>query len=271
MIMSKNKKFEEEFLTCFKKLKLNKSKNVYVTSNLSNIAKIRISKNQKLSSIFNSLTKTIGKDYTIFVPSATLNLCNTDIPFDLDKTPSHKMGPLSEFIRQKKSIRSMHPFWSISGIGKNAKLLKEVSKHAYGYGSPWSKMLELDFLQLNIGMHPSKAVTLIHHIETIIGAPYRYTKLFNHKISHKNSYYYEEFYQSVFFKKTDSKKKIKLNEHYFKILKNKKKLNYSINSSGLEMWSFKMKDFFKVATDLFEKDIYNYLEYKPNLDKISKY
>ena len=29
-------------------------------------------------------------------------------------------------------------------------------------------MLELDFLQLNIGMHPSKAVTLVHHVETLM-------------------------------------------------------------------------------------------------------
>ena len=30
-------------------------------------------------------------------------------------------------------------------------------------------MLDLDFQQLNLGIHPSKAVTLIHHIETIYG------------------------------------------------------------------------------------------------------
>ena len=43
---------------------------------------------------------------------------------------------------------------------------------------PWSKFLDLDVLQVNIGIHPSKAVTLIHHIETIFGVPYRYTKEF---------------------------------------------------------------------------------------------
>ena len=131
-------------------------------------------------------------------------------------------------------------------------------------------MLDLDFLQLNISMHPSKAVTLIHHIETIIGVPYRYSKLFKHKIRLNNKTYYEDFYQSVFFNEVNSKKKIKLNENFFEILKKKKKLNYFKHSSGLEMWSFKMKDFFKVATDLFKKDIFTYLEFKPNLSKISK-
>lgn len=265
------KEFEKDFLLSFKKLKLNKNKNVYITSNLTNISKIRIPKQKKLELIFNSLTKTIGKKYTIFVPGASLNLCNSNIPFDLANTPSHKMGPLAEYIRKKKSIRSIHPFWSICGIGQNSKILKDVSKHAYGYGSPWSKMLDFDFLQLNIGMHPSKAVTLIHHIETIIGVPYRYSKSFKHKVISNNKIYYDNFYQSVFFKNVNSKKKIKLNEHFFEILRKKKKLNYFKNSLGLEMWSFKMKDFFKVATELFKKDIFTYLEFKPNLSKISKY
>ena len=36
--------FEKEFLSCFKRLKINKTKNIYVTSNLSNLSKIRIRK-----------------------------------------------------------------------------------------------------------------------------------------------------------------------------------------------------------------------------------
>ena len=41
------------------------------------------------------------KNYSIFVPSATLNLCNTSIPFDLEHTPSDKMGPFAEYVRLK--------------------------------------------------------------------------------------------------------------------------------------------------------------------------
>ena len=264
-------KFEKEFLSSFKRLKINKTKNIYVTSNLSNISKIRIRKQKKVEIIFNSLKKTMGEKYSIFVPTATLNLCNTKIPFDLQNTPSHNMGPLAEYIRQKKSIRSLHPFWSICGIGNNAKILKNVSKHAYGFGSPWSKMLELDFLQVNIGIHPSKAVTLIHHIETIIGVPYRYNKLFRHRVKCDGKLYEDDFFQSVFFNKVNSKKKIKLNEHFFKILKDQKKLNYVKHKSGLEIWSFKMRDFFKVSTNLFYKDMFTYLETKPNFNKIFNY
>ena len=32
-----------------------------------------------------------------------------------------------------------------------------------------------------------------------------------------------------------------------------------------------MRDFFKVSTDLFHRDMYNYLEFKPNFNNISNY
>ena len=266
------KEFENEFLLSFKKLRVNKNKNIFITSNLKKISNIRIKKQDKLELIFKSLAKSIGRNYTVFVPTATLNLCNTKNLFDLVNTPSKDMGPFAEYVRhKKKSIRSLHPFWSITGIGKNAKILKNVSKHAYGYGSPWSKMLDLDFLQVNIGIHPSKAVTLVHHIETIIGVPYRYNKSFNHKIKNNKKIYEDEFFQSVFFNKIDLKKKIKLNEHFFKILEKQKKMIYSKHKSGLDMWSFKMKDFFEVANQLFQNDMYTYLEFKPKFNKISDY
>ena len=145
-----SKKLITDFKKSFKKLKLDRVENVYVTSNLTSIANLRIPKEDKLSIILNSLKSIMGKKYTIFSPSASMNLCNTKFVFDLKKTPSYQMGPLAEFIRtQKKSTRSLHPFWSISALGKNSKILNHVSNHAYAYGSPWSKMLDLDTTQLS--------------------------------------------------------------------------------------------------------------------------
>ena len=167
----------------------------------------------------------MGKNYTIFSQSSSFNLFNTKLTFDSKNTPSHRMGPLAEFIRtQKNSTRSLHPFWSISAIGKNAKILNNVSKHAYAYGSPWSGMLDLDTTQLNLGIHPSRAVTLVHHIETLCGVPYRFNKEFECKILDKNKVKAEKFYMSVFFKNRNIKKRIKLNEHFFIELKKKKKI-----------------------------------------------
>ena len=130
-----------------------------------------------------------------------MNLCNTSIPFDIKNTPSDKMGAFAEYIRKlSDSVRSNHPFWSVSGIGKDANILKNVSKHAFGVESPWSHFLDMDVKQLNLGLHPSKAVTLIHHIETIYGVPYRYTKEFNHPILKNGKIIKDYFYQSVMFR-----------------------------------------------------------------------
>ena len=90
----------------------------------------------------------------------------------------------------------MHPFWSVICVGKNSNLLKKVSTHAYGAGSPWSIMLNLDTIQLNLGIHPSKAISLIHHIETLVGVPYRFNKEFNQRIKIKNKIVRKKFYMS---------------------------------------------------------------------------
>lgn len=258
--------FSSEIEEAFKKLKLNSERNLFITSNLSQISKIRIPKEKKLNLILGNLRKILKKNHTIFSPSSNLDLFYKQYIFDIENTPSFKMGPLAEHIRsQKGSIRSMHPFWSVTGIGQNAKLLKNVSKHAYGYGSPWSIMLNLDTIQLNLGLHPSKAVTLIHHIETICGVPYRFNKEFECKIKIKNRVKKEKFYLSVFFKNQNIKKRIKLNEHFFDELSKKKKLKYFKTESGLEIWSFKMRDFFEIVIKNFNKNIFDYLESKPDL------
>jgi aminoglycoside 3-N-acetyltransferase len=261
--------FSKEVIDTFKKIKLINCKNIYITSNLKQIGRIKIFKQKKLDIIYQSLIKVMGNKYSIFFPGASMNLCNSFETFDQKNTPSNKMGPLAEYLRTKKKyLRSLHPYWSICCIGKNKNILRNVSRHAYGMGSPWSKMLELDTLQVNIGINPENAVTLIHHVETVVGVPYRYNKEFLHPIKIGSKTIMEKFYLSVRFKKYKIEKKKKLNKHFFDEMKKKKLLNYYKSPNGMEIWSFKMRDFYKIALNFFIKDIYNYLE-KPmdiNLD-----
>ncbi len=265
-------KLNKSLIKSFKKLNINKSQNVFIASDLSCLRKLRIPKKDLLDLIYKSIKFSLPKKSTIFVPTGNIDLCNKDFVFDIKETPSKDMGSFSEFIRKKKkTVRSLHPLWSVSANGENSKLLNNVSKHSYGIGSPWSLMLDLDTVQINIGKHPSKAVTLIHHIETIFGVPYRYNKQFLKKIKVNNKIIISDFYMSVFFKKINAEKKIKLNEHYFNKLKKNKKLNHTINEYGLEVWSFKMRDFYSIAIQEMKADIFNYLEKKPRLDLIKMY
>ncbi len=265
-------KFNTTLNRNFKYLKLQKYNNIFVASDLSKLGKLRLKKNDLLENIYTSIKNVTNKPSTIFVPTGSLSHCNSSKIFDLKDSPSEDMGAFSEYIRKKKnSIRSLHPLWSVSGNGKNAKSLENVSKHAYGIESPWSKMLDLDTLQINIGKHPSRAVTLIHHIETIFGVPYRYNKQFLNKIKINNKIIISDFYMSVFFKNIGIQKKIRLNEHFFEKLKKKKRLNYIKNKFGLEIWSFRMRDFYSVAIQEMKLNIFNYLEKEPKFDLLKKY
>ena len=255
-----------ELFNCILELGLVKGNNLYITGDMGALGKIRIKKSTKQKIFLNSFTNSIGPDGTIFSPAASMNLCNTDIPFDINLTPSHEMGSLAEYIRKlPHSIRSFHPFWSITGIGPEASKLENVSRHAYGAGSPWSHFLDLDTTQVNMGIDPSRAVTLIHHIETIIGVPYRYTKEFIHPIVYGDKIKYEPFYQSVFYAGSNTKKRVLLNQHYFEKLKSKGLVKTSHHPSGLTFTAFKMRDFYSVAMEFFIDDIYNYLEEPPKI------
>lgn len=244
----------------------------YVAGNISALARTRLKKDVILETFLNALQGIIGSNGSIFSPSASMNLCNTTTTFDIHSTPSHEMGAFAEYLRLlPTSIRSLHPFWSISGVGQHAGLLNRVSRHSYGAGSPWSYFLELDARQINIGFHPSRAVTLIHHIEVISGVPYRYTKEFLHPIlTANNSISVEPFYMSVMYRDSDIEKRIALNEHYFSELEARNLIQHCIHSSGLKIWSFKMRDFFRVATEFFIDDIYNYLEQPPRIRPYTK-
>ena len=262
---------EIDLANCILDLGLEKGNNLYITGDMGALGKLRIRKSIKQEIFLKSFNNSIGLDGTIFSPAASMNLCNTDIPFDIDLTPSHEMGSLAEYIRKlPQSIRSLHPFWSIAGIGPEAERLKKLSSHSYGVGSAWSHFLELDVTQVNMGIDPSRAVTLIHHIETIVGVPYRYTKEFIHPIVYGDEIKYKPFHQSVFYANCDAKKRVLLNQHYFKVLDSRGLLKTSQHSSGLQFTAFKMRDFYSVAIDFFSDDIYNYLEEPPKLKPYRK-
>jgi aminoglycoside 3-N-acetyltransferase len=258
--------FEGEMTGCLGDLGIRSNDHVYVTGNLAALGRVHIRKEQKKAILLKAFQDTIGSNGTLFSPAASMNLCNTDMPFDLRMTPSHQMGAFAEYLRKKSEAeRSLHPFWSVSGIGPEAHRLRRVSRHSYGAGSPWSMFLELDATQVNIGVHPSKAVTLIHHIETTIGVPYRYTKEFMHPIRYPEDIIVEPYYMSVMYKDSDIQKKLLLNEHYFEELDRKGLLLKSEHPTGLKLWSFKMMDFYETVMEFFIDDIYTYLEQPPSI------
>jgi|GEM_PF-602343 aminoglycoside 3-N-acetyltransferase len=257
---------EQGFMDSFHKLGIGSDDNLYINGNLAALGKVRLKKDVKQKILLTAFQKKIGSTGTIFSPSASMNLCNTQIPFDIKNTPSHEMGSFAEYIRlAPESVRSFHPFWSISALGLNSERLCHVSRNAYGAGTPWEVMLDLDVRQVTFGIHPSRAVTLIHHVETVTGAPYRYIKEFLHPVITKHKIEVQPFYQLVMYKNSQVQKRIRLNEHYFNVLSKKGLFHEVHDKSGLVFYTFKFRDFYNIAVEFFIDDMYNYLEYPPEV------
>ena len=126
----------------------------------------------------------VSKSQSVFLPSATLSLCNNPDIFDIKLTPSENMGVIAERYRLEfAEVRSAHPFWSHCGSGDVArKILSEVHMNAYGAGSVWEKLLECRTLHISIGANLFQTPSIVHHVEQSVGVPYRYTKLFEKKV-----------------------------------------------------------------------------------------
>lgn len=222
-------------------------------------------KEQVLSDHFEILSNIINlKKGTIVISTATTSLCNTDKPFDIEKTPS-EMGSLTEFIRNTKySRRSLHPFNSYAAIGKHSKFIcNYFNRHSVGPNTPEEKLIELNAKYLSVGVHPKDSSTLIHHIEKTVGVPYRYIKEFTHPIVVKNKIIYEKFYLNV--RHRESKITMNLDKEIFPYFKKK---GYKIHQTKLgrgKIYLFSAKEFYDSSVELLQKNLYACLDGIPKI------
>ena len=221
------------------------------------------SQNDLLAAHFNVLADLVDLSVgTIVVSTATFSLCNTENVFDILNTPS-EMGSLTEYARTRPgSVRSFHPFSSYAAIGKNANYICEnTSRNSIGPNSPKARLLELDAQYLGIGLPPSRVSMVIHHIEQLMGVPYRYTKEFNHPVLRNGIIQYEPFY--LFVRYLDSEVEDDLDIKVFPYFFSE---GYKIKEANLgrgKVYSFSMNDFYLSTVKLLTKDIYAMLESEP--------
>lgn len=259
-----------DLLEAYGRLGVGPGKLIYVASDLTRLMRYaKPGREAVLDAHLTAFRELLGPGGTIFVPTATANLCNTTVVFDPAATPSQDMGVFSEYVRTRKcAVRSIHPFWSVAGIGPHAQeILGSVPRHAYGYGSVWQKFVDLDILGINIGKSPHFSISVIHYIETVIGVPYRYTKEFIHPVLRDGKVSREPFYLSVVYRDCDI-----LRNKNVKIFENFKKFG-SLNEVKIgrgHAWSFSHAEFFRVTTKLFLSDIYCWLDRPPTVRPYQK-
>jgi len=128
--------------------------------------------------IYDSLIKTLGDDGTLVLP-----LYNFDFPksqyFNFNETPS-QMGALTEIGRTRKNaIRTGHPIYSFSVVGKLSNEFKAIdNKSGYGADSPFAKLRELNGKIAVIGLSDQNSMTSYHFVEEQNVVDYRYFKDF---------------------------------------------------------------------------------------------
>ncbi len=247
----------------YKRVGIGKGRVVYLTGNFGSIGKFEEkSKIEVLNTHFSVINDLIGADGTLVVPTHSWSICNSDIPFDSKNTPS-ETGVFTEFVRRMPgSVRQLHPFSSSTAYGADAqKICADNSRHVYGPNSPFSRMIEADAIHVSVGMHIRKTISLVHHVELIMGVPYRYTKEFMHPCIINGERRILDFYLYVIRRELnitrDKNKKI-----FRFFCERYHHLTSPLGRSSIQ--SLQFREFYKATVDLFSKDIYSWLESPPH-------
>ena len=144
---------------------------------------------------YQTLKNLIGPSGTLCMNTYSFDTLRYNKKFNYNDSRTTS-GKLSEILlKDKNSVRSHHPVFSVSAIGKYADYIcKNNSFHNYGYGSPYHKFLNKNGKIINLGMNPWQ--NSFHHVsEFLIGVPYYYNKFTNVKYF-KNKKKYNEKYTS---------------------------------------------------------------------------
>lgn len=160
--------------------RLKKGDVVYVVSDILNLVKVskRHGEGFNRDLFINKLQKKIGVEGTLLIPTFNWDFCK-GIPFDYEYTPS-KTGALGNCaLKRNDFLRTKHPIYSFAVWGKDAKMLVEKQfDNSFGIDSIFDYMCKVSAKALIIDLPTLAGLTFIHHIEQVVGVPYRYEKVF---------------------------------------------------------------------------------------------
>ena len=114
----------------------------------------------------------LGAAGTVFVPTYTFGEREV---FDPRRSSTTESGVLSEYFRGFPSaVRSLSPTHSHIGLGAQADQLPiNTVRRPFGDPSDFSDFLELDARLVLLGCSFADGATFLHHMEAVLGVPYR--------------------------------------------------------------------------------------------------
>jgi aminoglycoside 3-N-acetyltransferase len=132
--------------------------------------------------VFEGIFDVIGENGTLLTPTFSYDYARSQTPYHHETSPS-EIGPFTEYLRTRPdSVRSLHPLFSISGVGKNAHaILDNVGKSAYGLCSPFMRLSRYQTKFLFLGT-TIRNMTYFHHLEQLYGVNHMYNKVFDTEV-----------------------------------------------------------------------------------------
>lgn len=247
-------------------LGINKGDTLLVNEDLTYFGKCEDarSKQQVLETFFNTFFDLIGSDGTLVVPTWNTHITESKEPFIYEETPS-AAGVFSEYVRQHPgSIRSLHPLMSYTAVGKNASFICDhVAKSAYGLETPFDRLLKLDSRAISMGLRARQTCSIVHHVEMMMGAPYRYHKEFTIPVFRRGQKIESEFYFFVRNLEADIQKDG--NEKLFELFQ-KKGFNLKVSRIGNGIVeSYVFRELYETCVELLKNDIYGLLKHPPEI------
>ncbi|TAK64079.1 MAG: AAC(3) family N-acetyltransferase [Methylobacter sp.] len=128
--------------------------------------------------VLESFLIALGKSGTLLLP-----LFNFDFPkgvrFDIRNSPSH-MGVFTEVGRLwPGAVRTGHPIYSFSVIGKEAEMFRGLKNFSgYGQNSPFGILHRHGGKIGGLDLPDQNSMTFYHYVEESLDVPYRYHKTF---------------------------------------------------------------------------------------------
>ena len=209
---------------------------------------------RRLSILFKEIIKYLGENGTLVIPTFTYSLTKNKL-FDVNNTKS-SIGFFSEYFRNiPGTVRSSHPIFSMSAIGKKKNLFKESNiEDCFGEKTAFDLLYHLNAKQMNLGCRFN--LTFAHYVEQKFKVNYRYFKSFKGyiKINKKKILINTNYFVGD--------KKIKYKLHLEKLKKkllkdNKLKI---VPFGRLASYTVSSKNFFIYSKLILEKNPYGLIE-----------
>ncbi len=142
--------------------------------------------------VHRAIRDVIGEAGTILVPTYSYSFCKGEL-FDPNTTAS-TIGPFTEYFRKLPgTYRSREPIFSVCGEGpRKMEFLASLPHSCFGPDCVYDRLVKRGGIvcTLGLGLHYA---TFRHHIEELVGVPFRYRKRFCGTLRDNGLERYEEW------------------------------------------------------------------------------